>query len=606
MLEVSLFGSLEAKRDGRSLCTHWTRHSHRLLALLTLNHNCAVSTDWILSALLLPETVLPQSLKELFRILGDEDRHRIHHRNRQIHFDTSGVQVDLFTFQELIARNTLETLALAVTLHRGGLLKDWEEEGWFCEERESSLAEYLDALNTLTQAALEAQDYGRAASLLRRYVNAYPEMDSAWARLVEVYRMTDSTAEIAVTQQRYLAALRKRCAAEGREITPSPRVLRACEQAVPGAKSPSVLSAADTERQAAYASICTSLSSKAAETAVFEPVGGAVPPGSPFYIVRPADAQAFDALARRDSFLLVKGARQVGKSSLLACLIHKARESGAQVVRSDWQKLPQATLETERTFLRVLADTFVDHLDLDANPDTHFESGRAGTTSFERFLKRDVLPVASGSLVWVIDEADRLFDRPFRDDVFAMLRSWHGERAVDFTGRWQKLTVILAYATEAYLFISNLDQSPFNVGTHVELDDFTRAQVGDMKRRYGMVLREEREVDRLYALVGGHPYLVRRCLQEMRRHGLKSMADVEASVERGDSFFRDHLGRIRLALLRDPEMEGALRAYLNDGKPPDLDLFVRLRAAGVMRGDSPREMRPRCRLYDLSLRRVFA
>jgi hypothetical protein len=137
------------------------------------------------------------------------------------------------------------------------------------------------------------------------------------------------------------------------------------------------------------------------------------------------------------------------------------------------------------------------------------------------------------------------------------------------------------------------------------LDDFTRDQVGEMNRRYGAPLQEEAEIDRLYALVGGHPYLVRRCLQEMRLHSLR-MADVETSVERGDSLFKDHLGRMRLALQRDPEMEAALRTYLNGGRLPDPDLFVRLRAAGVMRGDSPQEIRPRCRLYDLYLHRVFA
>jgi hypothetical protein len=84
------------------------------------------------------------------------------------------------------------------------------------------------------------------------------------------------------------------------------------------------------------------------------------------------------------------------------------------------------------------------------------------------------------------------------------------------------------------------------------------------------------------------------------------MAEVEMSVERGDSLFRDHLGRMRLALLRDSAMAAALRTYLNEGLLPDFDLFVRLRAAGVMRGDSPQEMQPRCRLYDLHLRRVFA
>src|SRR5580692_11261433 len=98
MLEICLFGSFETKRDGRSLCTHWTRQAHRLLALLTLNHNRAVSADWILSALRLGELDLPQSLKVLYEVLGEADRERIRNRNRQIYFDTTGVLVDLFEF----------------------------------------------------------------------------------------------------------------------------------------------------------------------------------------------------------------------------------------------------------------------------------------------------------------------------------------------------------------------------------------------------------------------------------------------------------------------------------------------------------------------------
>ena len=47
-----------------------------------------------------------------------------------------------------------------------------------------------------------------------------------------------------------------------------------------------------------------------------EPHGGAMPLNSRFYIERPADAE-FMRMARQDSIVLVKGARQVGKTSLL-------------------------------------------------------------------------------------------------------------------------------------------------------------------------------------------------------------------------------------------------------------------------------------------------
>ena len=47
-----------------------------------------------------------------------------------------------------------------------------------------------------------------------------------------------------------------------------------------------------------------------------EAVGGAVPADSRFYIVRPTDDEFHEALERKDSIVLIKGARQMGKSSL--------------------------------------------------------------------------------------------------------------------------------------------------------------------------------------------------------------------------------------------------------------------------------------------------
>src|SRR6185295_12974107 len=51
---------------------------------------------------------------------------------------------------------------------------------------------------------------------------------------------------------------------------------------------------------------------------LIEPPGGAFPLHSPFYISRSSDDEFCHAIARHDSIVLVKGARQVGKTSLLA------------------------------------------------------------------------------------------------------------------------------------------------------------------------------------------------------------------------------------------------------------------------------------------------
>src|SRR5207248_10499116 len=61
-----------------------------------------------------------------------------------------------------------------------------------------------------------------------------------------------------------------------------------------------------------------------------EVVGGAVALDSRFYVERPADAEFRAAVARRESIVLLKGAAQVGKSSLLARGLRQAGEDGAR------------------------------------------------------------------------------------------------------------------------------------------------------------------------------------------------------------------------------------------------------------------------------------
>ena len=59
-------------------------------------------------------------------------------------------------------------------------------------------------------------------------------------------------------------------------------------------------------------------------------MGGAVGLGSRFYVLHEADEESGAAVARRDSIVLVKGARQVGKTSVLARGLQRARESDAR------------------------------------------------------------------------------------------------------------------------------------------------------------------------------------------------------------------------------------------------------------------------------------
>ena len=631
MLEITLFGTFEAKSDGVPIEGLQDRRANRLLALLALERNRSVQRHWIEIVLEMSYEALRKTESVLRACLGDE-KTRIKVEKNSLFLDVRNIHVDVFEFESLIARNEAESYQKAVRLYQGGLLKDWEGS-WLLERREELQEGYLDALQTLTRTALQAQEYEKATTYLRRFTHVYPEMDSAWAQLIEAYRLAGNVGQADAAYESYLAALERREEEEGRVIPLSQRVVEARKaahiktspQPFPQREGVRVTPLPQGERRGEAVSqgaggIVTPSRQKMGENVEpfpaqnerlllspaltrFEPVGGAVPLDSSYYVRRHADELASKALLPQTSFVLIKGARQIGKTSLLARVLQQGRAQQARVLRTDWQNIPQSDLESAEMFLLNVAESIADQLQLDIVPRDSFDPARPATRNFERFMRRQVFPKVEGWLVWGIDEADRLFECAFKDDIFGMLRSWHNERSLDPGCEWERLTVVLSYATEAYL-IHNMNQSPFNVGFPVELADFTHEQVEELNRRYGAPLRDGRELQQLYTLVGGHPYLLRRCLQEMMLRQW-DVAEVEAQAQTERGFLRDHLERMRLALLRDEELTEAVRHWLCDGTPPAPEHYSRLCAAGVMAGASPSEMQARCRLYDQFLRRVL-
>jgi len=333
-----------------------------------------------------------------------------------------------------------------------------------------------------------------------------------------------------------------------------------------------------------------------------EAIGGAVPLDSEFYVTRPADGELLSAISKRDSVVLIKGARQMGKTSLLARGLQYAREQAIPAVSTDLQKFNSADFKTVACLYLTMAESIADQLKLASDPADTWDQRRGPNANFERFLRREVLARLDTPLVWGLDEVDRLFVTPFGSEVFGLLRSWHNERALDPTCPWSRLTIAIAYATEAHLFITDMNQSPFNVGTRLLLEDFTPMQVAELNRRYHDPLKSQDELNRFCRLVGGHPYLVRRGLHELATRKL-SFTAFEDQAARDEFFYGDHLRRMLVLLARDPELSAVMRGVLNGQPCPTPESFERLRSAGLVTGHFPQEARPRCRLYTMYLRR---
>ena len=314
--------------------------------------------------------------------------------------------------------------------------------------------------------------------------------------------------------------------------------------------------------------------------------GGGLPLDSERYVIRAADRDFARALARREAIVRLKGPRQVGKTSLLARGLQGARAEGCRVVVADFQALGSDVLTSTDTLYRGLAESLAEQLELVELPDAHWNPSRAGAANLERYLRRVVFAPQPTPLVWAWDEVDRLFPLPFGSEVFGLLRSWHNRRSLDPAGPWQYLTVALAYATEAHLFITDPNQSPFNVGVQLSLNDFTTDELAALAKRCGV----HDETATLHAWLGGQPYLC-RCALDLLAAGQAPNA----------ALFTDHLERLLFSVTQDPALVEALKQVLA-GKPCPLEPFFRLRSAGILAGESSATAHLRCALYESYLR----
>ena len=94
-----------------------------------------------------------------------------------------------------------------------------------------------------------------------------------------------------------------------------------------------------------------------------------MPLDSPVYVVREVDNEFYQAIGRRDSILLLKGARQMGKTSLLSRALRQARASGFRVAITDFQTLNANDLQSVKSFYFALATKIAVQLDLERFPE---------------------------------------------------------------------------------------------------------------------------------------------------------------------------------------------------------------------------------------------
>ncbi len=329
-----------------------------------------------------------------------------------------------------------------------------------------------------------------------------------------------------------------------------------------------------------------------AQPVVLEMPSGTMKPVSAFYVERNADAIALRTIVQLGVTIPIKGPRQVGKSSLLMRIIQAARNAGKRVAYLDFQQLNNSVFNDEERFFRHFCSWISDVLELEDKVSEYFRLNLTTIQRCDRYLQRHILKGLGHPLVLAMDEVDRVFDTNFRNDFFGMLRSWHNSRAI--YPSLDELDLVLVTSTEPYQLIDDLNQSPFNVGQIIELEDFTPEQVAELNRRHNFPF-DANSFQQLLRLLGGHPYLVRKALY-LVASGQITPTELFTNATAASGPFGDHLRRLLSLLYDKQELIQGLQLVISQNICPDMQIFWRLRGAGLVRSSGQSAL-PRCQLY---------
>ncbi|HBE18493.1 MAG TPA: molecular chaperone Tir [Cyanobacteria bacterium UBA11149] len=305
-----------------------------------------------------------------------------------------------------------------------------------------------------------------------------------------------------------------------------------------------------------------------------------------FYVERiPYEAQCYKEIMKPGMLIRIKAPRQMGKTSLMARILDRAREHGCRTVALSFQDADRTVFTNLDKLLQWFCARITRKLRLPYQIDKYWHDDTFGSKdNCTDYFEDCLLSAGDEPLVLGLDEVDRVFQYPqIADDFFGLLRAWYekagyGDSDSDL---WEKLRLVVVHSTEVYIPM-DINQSPFNVGLPIELLDFSFEQVSNLAGRHGLNCSSS-EVARLMGIIGGHPYLVRLALYQIAREELTLNRLIEiAPTEAG--IYGDHLRRHLWNLQQYPELGTAFAKVLTNTEPMELEsvLAFKLHSMGLV------------------------
>lgn len=284
------------------------------------------------------------------------------------------------------------------------------------------------------------------------------------------------------------------------------------------------------------------------------------------YVERSADEQLRQATLAGE-YCNVLTARQMGKSSLMIRTMTYLEQHGVRTASLDLTDIGVEVDAGKWYFGLVSRLKTAFDLMFDENTWWGRRTHQGVVQRFSDFLRDVILEEITEPIVIFVDEIDSTLELTFADDFFAAIRAAYNARATDPV--FKRLSFVLLGVTRPTDLIKDRERTPYNIGTSIDLTDFTLAEARILLPGLETISdgQAERILSRILHWTGGHPYLTQKVCSEITSNPTDSWNDeaVDKQVKRlfisDEARKESNLQYINDRLLENEDRSKLLRVY---------------------------------------------
>ncbi len=250
----------------------------------------------------------------------------------------------------------------------------------------------------------------------------------------------------------------------------------------------------------------------------FYVVGGPVQPGRECCIVRDSDMQLYARLSE-DEYCYVLAPAHEGKTTLMANTATRMRAEGIRVATVDLAQISSRDMKDDvGRWYYSFAYRIVRELRIRSDLQTWWQE-RSGLTIMQRlreFFLEVVLADRDEPVVIFIDRIETALGEAIAKQLLAAIRACYDARATE--PRYQHLTFALLGSVSVGQRIPDGHDSPFDIGTAIELDDFELPELRRLAAGLGVDQQAAtRMTQAVWDWTSGQPYLSQKIFRALAR-----------------------------------------------------------------------------------------